>query len=164
MAKDTKAQILVFATNLAEIPVAVINRNNNGHPTGKDGTTEKLVNLVTQRVERLGVYDAEHLAAGLVYELINSGVYPYEYGVANRINSMNTRFIYTIRPEGIAVFDARNIEDFEDLSQAEPMFQHAWIDAGKVNEVSKRVLDLETQLAKEKLALESLKRKQFRTR
>lgn len=163
MGREHRAQIGIFENDKSMQPVVIIDRNENGPPTGHGGVTTELLELVPAIVQRRGVYDAEQLAAQLVQALVSQASHDYQYGLSRALSDQS-RFFYAVRPSHVEVFDARNMASIEDLRDAEPMFVTAWVDPASMLALEKRRRELEDELSVVNLNLEGAKRKQFKTK
>jgi hypothetical protein len=161
MAEDTRAQIGFYEESVCGEPVAVFTRLFNGHPTGRGGVVNELLDIVPDLVRNRGEYEATLLAANLLAELVSQAPTIHSYAISNRLE-LDIRFFYAITPAGITVYDARSINSFDEIERAEPMFHTAWVEPDKTLELEKEVRALEDQLSAKRLMLDGQKRKQFR--
>jgi len=159
---STRAQIGIYEVNdLKSKPVTIIYRHSDGYPTGAGAVMPDLVQFVSEIVEKRGSYDAEYLGAQLVYRFIENhdcGVSGNGYGVSNDLHG-DIRFYYAVTPEGVHVFDARDLRNVAKLPK--PMFFTAWVEPERVRAVEKELSELASQVAKKQIELRGLKAKQY---
>ena len=160
---STRAQIGIYEdTNLKTRPVAIIYRHSDGYPSGHGGVMPSLVQFVQEITEKRGGYDAEYVAAQLMYRFVENydcGVSALGYGVGQALHG-DTRFYYAVTPEGVSVFDARDLVSLVKLPK--PMFVTPWPDSTKLKQVTEELQALSAQVVKKQLELQTLKAKQFR--
>jgi hypothetical protein len=159
---STRAQIGIYEVNdLKSKPVTIIYRHSDGHPTGAGAVMPDLVQFVSEIVEKRGTYDPEYLAAQLLYRFIENhdcGVSGLGYGVSNELHG-DIRFYYAVTPEGVHVFDARDLTSVTKLPKQ--MFFTAWIEPERVRVVEKELSELGVKVAAKQLELRGLKAKQY---
>jgi len=162
---STRAQIGIYEeNNLKSKPVTIIYRHNDGYPTGDGAVMSDLVQFVSEIVEKRGSYDAEYLGAQLLYRFIENhdcGVSGLGYGVSNEIHG-DIRFYYAVTPEGVHVFDARDLQSVNKLPK--PMFFTAWVEPERVRAVEKELSELASKVAAKQVELRGLKAKQYNAR
>lgn len=160
---STRAQIGIYQdNNLKHVPISMIYRHNDGYPTGAGAVMPDLVQFISEIVEKHGNYVAEYLGAQLVYRFIENhdcGISGLGYGVSGELHE-DIRFYYAITPEGIHVFDARELEQVTKLPQE--MFFTAWVEPERVRKVQKELSELASQVQAKQLELRGLKQKQYR--
>lgn len=160
---STRAQIGIYDEALTpkSRPVALIYRHSDGYPTGSGGVLPDLVQFVSEIVKNRGSYDAEYVAAQLTYRFIENydcGVSGAGYGVGHTLHG-DVRFYYAVTPEGVHVFDARELTSLGKLPTQ--MFATAWVEPDRVRAVEKELQRLVTETAAKQLELRGLKMKQY---
>lgn len=159
---STRAQIGIYEdTDLKAKPVSIIYRHSDGYPTGNGAVLPDLVQFVSEIMEKRGHYDAEYLGAQLLYRFIENhdcGVSGTGYGVSNALHG-DIRFYYAVTPEGVHVFDARDLTSLSKLPKE--MFFTAWVEPERVRAVEKELSELAAKVAAKQLELRGLKQKQY---
>lgn len=159
---STRAQIGIYEDNdIKAKPVSIIYRHSDGYPTGAGAVMPDLVQYVSEIVEKRGSYDAEYLGAQLLYKFIEGldcGVSGLGYGVSNELHG-DIRFYYAVTPEGVHVFDAREIANVNKLPKK--MFFTVWIEPERVRAVEKELSELAMKVADKQMELRGLKAKQY---
>lgn len=162
---STRAQIGIYEDNdMKAKPVSIIYRHIDGYPTGDGSVMPDLVQFVSEIVGKRGSYDPEYLAAQLVYRFIEAhdcGVSGTGYGVSQELHG-DIRFYYAVTPEGVHVFDARELTNVTKLPK--PIFFTSWIEPERVRKVEKELSELTSQVRAKQLELKGLKQKQYNGR
>ncbi len=156
----TRAQIGIYeGCEITDNPVVLIYRHNDGYPTGQGGVVPLLSLLVPEIITQRGTYDAEYLAAGLVHRFLNDDGDGYPgYGINNRFK-VDIRFYYAITARGVTVFDAREVNDLDEIMDQKPMFFTAWEDPERLRHLENEVTELERKLSTKQVELRGLRRK-----
>ena len=158
---STRAQIGIYEDeDLKSKPVAMIYRHSDGYPTGDGAVMPTLLQIVPEIVKKHGSYDAEYLGAQLVYRLIENhdcGVSGLGYGIGGTLHG-DIRFYYAVTPEGVHVFDARELQQVNRLPKR--MFFTPWGEPEKVKTLQKELSDLATQFQAKQSELKALKDRQ----
>lgn len=160
---STRAQIGIYAdNNIKTEPVVIIYRHCDGYPTGDGAVMPELIQYVSELVEVQGGYDAESIAAELLYKFIDAyGTSNGGYGIGRQLRD-GIRFYYTVMPEGVTVYDARVMSTLKMLPK--PMFHTAWVEPERVRTLEKELAELADALGKKQVELRGLKSKQFSKR
>jgi hypothetical protein len=154
MADTTRAQIGFYeTTDMKSRPVAVLSVPSNGHPTGEGGLVGRLIDVVSPVLAASRVYNAGELAVDAVRGL--DGV----VALTAHIHE-HTRFYYALTPEGVNVYDARQIPA-ENIRLVNPLFFTSWKDDAERRKIEADIQDLEARLKNLYLNRESVKRRAY---
>jgi hypothetical protein len=163
---STRAQIGFYSTEEAvdgKLPEALIYRHSDGYPTGAGAVVPELVDVVPAVVAQRGMYDPEYLAAQTLYRMIQAydgGASCLGYGISGSLHG-DLRFYYAVTPEGVHVFDARDMVTFKHLNRSRAMFFTSWSEPERRRKVEKELKELEDAAMKKRQELESLRRKKL---
>ena len=160
---STRAQIGIYdEDNLKAKPLSIIYRHNDGYPTGNGAVMPDLLQIVPEIVEKSGRYDAEYLGAQLAYRLIENhdcGVSGLGYGIGHELHG-DIRFYYAVTPEGVHVFDARELTLVHRLPKE--MFFTPWGDTKREKEIQTELSALAQKVQEKQTELKTLKDRKYR--
>ena len=161
---STRAQIGFYdSSDFGLGPTAIVYQHSDGYPTSKDGGVVKtLMRICPPLIEKRGAYDEEYLAAQTLYRLIfqhDEGASGLGFGISRTLHA-DTRFYYAVTPEGVYTFDARGLDDLNDVKAGAEMFFTSWAHDEKRRKVEKEIGELESRLKDLYNQRESVKRGQ----
>lgn len=160
---STRAQIGIYdSTNLKLKPLSIIYRHSDGYPTGDGAVMPDLLQIVPEIIEKSGRYDAEYLGAQLAYRLIENldcGATGHGYGISNELHG-DIRFYYAVTPEGVYVFDARELTQVQRLPKE--MFFTPWGETKQEKALQVELSALAQKVQEKQTELKAVKERKYR--